>query len=323
MPLATSDSVTTNPALDGLIQDWLDALETEGTAGTTVARRRAQVTTLLTEAKVGTWQDLTAVDIRKVLDWRARRLDYNPTTYNLWLGSLQQFCRWVVRNGLADRDPLRPLRKRNGHVDRRRQRRALTEEECRVLLVTTHRSRRPCKMPGPERAWLYALMLNTGLRIGEVGRLRGADLCWTDCGAHVVVPPEVSKHRREDTIPLPRDFALAFRELALLAGSEPIFDLPANPSRVFKRDVADAGIARLDARGRTVDLHALRHTYVTNLVRTGAHPKVVQRLARHSTIALTMDVYSHVFTAESVRAVSGLPSLLPGLSALGQSSTNT
>ena len=38
--------------------------------------------------------------------------------------------------------------------------------------------------------------------------------------------------------------------------------------------------------------HALRHTFITNLARSGVHPKTAQSLARHSTITLTMDRYS-------------------------------
>ena len=65
-----------------------------------------------------------------------------------------------------------------------------------------------------------------------------------------------------------------------------------------------------DESGRVVDFHALRHTFVTNLVRGGAHPKVVQDLARHSTITLTMDRYTHSVLGDQVDALSALPALV-------------
>jgi len=40
--------------------------------------------------------------------------------------------------------------------------------------------------------------------------------------------------------------------------------------------------------------HALRHTFISNLARAGIHPRNAQALARHSTIDLTMNVYTHV-----------------------------
>ena len=45
--------------------------------------------------------------------------------------------------------------------------------------------------------------------------------------------------------------------------------------------------------GLVADFHALRHTFMTNLAIAGVHPKTAQMLARHSTIAMTMDRYTH------------------------------
>ncbi|MFH5804676.1 hypothetical protein [Alienimonas sp. DA493] len=39
-------------------------------------------------------------------------------------------------------------------------------------------------------------------------------------------------------------------------------------------------MAYRDAAGRVLDFHALRHTFVTNLARSGVHPKHAQALAR-------------------------------------------
>jgi integrase len=39
------------------------------------------------------------------------------------------------------------------------------------------------------------------------------------------------------------------------------------------------------------DFHGLRHTFITNLRDAGVDPKVAQKLARHSDIRLTMDIY--------------------------------
>ena len=68
-------------------------------------------------------------------------------------------------------------------------------------------------------------------------------------------------------------------------------------------------LAYRDAAGRVLDFHALRHTFVTNLARAGVHPKVAQQLARHSTITLTMDRYSHTVMGELSEALEKLPAL--------------
>ena len=59
------------------------------------------------------------------------------------------------------------------------------------------------------------------------------------------------------------------------------------------------------------EFHANRHTFITNLCRAGVAPKVAQSLARHSTITLTMDVYSHTDSGERADTVRSLPA--PGM----------
>jgi integrase len=43
-----------------------------------------------------------------------------------------------------------------------------------------------------------------------------------------------------------------------------------------------------------IRFHDLRHTCATLLFGKGVHPKFVQELLGHATIAITLDTYSHV-----------------------------
>ena len=45
---------------------------------------------------------------------------------------------------------------------------------------------------------------------------------------------------------------------------------------------------------RGVWLHDLRHAHATILLQQGVHPKIVQERLGHSTVATTLDIYSHV-----------------------------
>ncbi len=40
--------------------------------------------------------------------------------------------------------------------------------------------------------------------------------------------------------------------------------------------------------------HILRHTYITNLILSGANLKKVQYLAGHADIKVTLDIYTHL-----------------------------
>jgi len=62
-----------------------------------------------------------------------------------------------------------------------------------------------------------------------------------------------------------------------------------------------------DSRGKFADFNALRHTFITNLVRAKVDPKTAQTLARHSDIRLTMEVYTHINQQEKSAAINSLP----------------
>ena len=64
-----------------------------------------------------------------------------------------------------------------------------------------------------------------------------------------------------------------------------------------------------NANGEVADFHALRHTFITMLASLRVHPKVAQQPARHSTITLTMDWYSHTRLVDLNTAVENLPLL--------------
>ena len=72
------------------------------------------------------------------------------------------------------------------------------------------------------------------------------------------------------------------------------------------RDQSDM-LRHADDAGRVVDFHALRHTFITRRVNSGATVKVVQELASHSTPTLTIGRYTHVRLHDLSAALDALP----------------
>jgi integrase len=73
-------------------------------------------------------------------------------------------------------------------------------------------------------------------------------------------------------------------------------------SAMFLRRVHQYGLGRLT-------LHGLRHTWATLALEQGIHPRVVQERLGHSTIAITLGIYSHVaptLHARAAEVVAGL-----------------
>ena len=89
---------------------------------------------------------------------------------------------------------------------------------------------------------------------------------------------------------------------------------PSDPlDRGSKDNVPSAGIQlccgppREDTRGRTVDLHALRHTFGTHLNRNGVPSRTAQAAMRDSSLNLTMLARrgKNVYTAPTPLEVAG------------------
>ena len=59
-----------------------------------------------------------------------------------------------------------------------------------------------------------------------------------------------------------------------------------------------------------IRFHDLRHTFATLMLQNGEHPKVVQEMLGHATIAITLDTYSHVLPNMQRDAVDRLGVLL-------------
>ena len=74
-----------------------------------------------------------------------------------------------------------------------------------------------------------------------------------------------------------------------------------------RTDLEKAGIPFLDERGRRIDYHALRTTFITRLSTMKVHPRVAMELARHSDMRLTMKTYTDVGQLPLREVMDSLP----------------
>jgi integrase len=182
---------------------------------------------------------------------------------------------------------------------------------------------------------LYILAAGSGLRCSELASLTPQSFHLDGDSPCVVLEAAYSKRRRRDIQPLPREVA------AVLA--EWLVDKPAgevlwpgawvhHAAKMVRADLARARsawiravasakerkeredskvLAYLDEHGRVFDFHSLRHQYISNLASAGVHPKIAQTLARHSTITLTLDRYTHMGLVDLAASVNSLPCFVP------------
>jgi integrase len=62
--------------------------------------------------------------------------------------------------------------------------------------------------------------------------------------------------------------------------------------------------------GSKVRLHGLRHSHARHLLAENVHPKIVQERLGYSSIAITMDVYSHAMPNMQAEAAAKVDAAL-------------
>ncbi len=89
-------------------------------------------------------------------------------------------------------------------------------------------------------------------------------------------------------------------------------DAVQNDAKEYERRQQSDFLADTNHDGEHLDFHSLRHTCGAWSALTGAHPKAVQALMRHSSITLTMDTYGHLFPGQEAETVARFPGMLGG-----------
>lgn len=215
--------------------------------------------------------------------------------------ALGQAIKWrlLVRNPADAVEPPRP---------QRHQIRTLSESETARLLERT------------KSSYLYMPILiavTTGMRRGEVLGLRWLDIDLNAGMASVrqtleatkdgliTKQPKTAQSRRQVsllpmTVSLLRAHQTNQKKARLALGPAYIgHDLvcsrtdgqPINPRQLSKDFLS---LLRRSEGLPRIRFHDLRHTHATQLLGQGVHPKIVSERLGHTTIAITLDTYSHV-----------------------------
>ena len=229
---------------------------------------------------------------------------------------LQDAVRWglVARNVC---DAVKPPRAP------RREMSALTPEEARKLLASA---------AGDPLEALYALALTTGMRQGEILSLKWSDFD-ADTGRLTVqrtvlyisgqgsIEGEPKSDRGRRNILLTPLAVAALRAHRALQAEERIRAVAWEDNdlifcnavgrhirasnllrRSFRPLLARAGLP-------AIRFHDLRHTAATLLLLQGVHVKVVSEMLGHSSVSLTLDVYSHVLPSMQSDAAAKMEAL--------------
>ena len=310
------------------LEDFYQSLLAKGDTIGHAKQTKYRIEQIIKCCKFAMWTDISASKVQRCLaDLRNEGNGLSAGTSNAYLQALKQFCRWMVQDGRASESPVAHLARINAKVDRRHDRRALEPDEMRRLLEATIVGPKRFGMEGYERALLYRVAAESGLRRKELRSLKVSSFDFKTCTVRVSC--SYTKNKKMAIVPLRPDTAAELQ--SFFAGKMPSVKafggthkrLTDKTADMLKADLADAGIPYVDDAARYADFHCLRHTTGSLLAASGCHPKVAQSIMRHGDINLTMSLYTHTLRGQESEAVKNLPDLsLPSRESLRASGTD-
>lgn len=306
--------------------EWEQSLRAKGRTTDHCERVRGHVDVILSFTHAATLLDIQAEHIERYAAHMESRGRY-PRTIQSHLRSIKQFTKWCVENNRLHSDPLASVKPPNPNSKRKIERRAFSVEEWILLRTTTSEEPRRFDMDGSERALLYEVSLQSGLRANELRELIPAKLELSVAQPYVLAKSQTTKNAKPARQCLTQDLASKLAQ-HISGKRDRVFpnltpdtaemlraDLHAARARYLKEHTADESdfLTEENAAGERYDFHALRHTCGAWLALAGEHPKAIQSIMRHSSITLTMDTYGHLFPSMEASAIRNLGQIMEGI----------
>jgi integrase len=320
------------PTVKAYCEDWLSTYaDVHCKPSTAHSYRRALTIHIYPVMGSQRFDWVTRADIKRLISDLSKKGLKKQTIHNI-LTPLKEAYHHAMDDGIIASNPVaRTGRLTRSKEDRRLHVAPLTSSEVIALFKKAE-----------QRAHLYPLIMcavQTGMRQGELIGLKWGDIDFRGkfievrrAFAHGLESSTKShKIRRIDMTPqLAKTLQTLQETRSLEAGMkgipipEWVFVTPSwtrwddsNLRSAFRQLLTDAEI-------RHVRFHDLRHTYASLMAEAGAPPKYVQDQLGHSSIQVTMDIYSHLFPGGGQEWVNKLgaslnaPQMHPGPSGAEQ-----
>lgn len=150
----------------------------------------------------------------------------------------------------------------------------------------------------------------TGLRLAEVVYLQFSDVDLINMTTTIGSENFRTKTRNYRTIPLsveaieilrkrlPKILSVNNRNYVFTKSDKKPFTKD-HVSKIFKRAIRKAGLSE------HLTFHSLRHSAISNLMKSGAAPSVVQKIAGHNNLSTTL-IYTHIDLEDMRKAINKL-----------------
>ena len=194
---------------------------------------------------------------------------------------------------------------------------SLTIEQAAAIIeqLKAHTRTRPSCLKSIRNTTIGLLMLDAGLRCGEVVKCDVGDLCFNGAPvSHIQIRAGIAEKAAIRSVPISQ--RLAYQMELMISSwwfphsanySSPAFLTCPVGQRLTARQVQRIiTTASLKAIGTRTNPHMLRHTFASNLMRK-TNIRVVQTLLGHKCLSSTQ-IYTHPDAEDLHKAINGLPS---------------
>ncbi len=236
--------------------------------------------------------DIASIDYRALREFvgHLHRLGLKKSSIARKLSAIRALFKHLHRRGVVHNDPARLL------ATPRRERRlptVLTVDDAQRLMDAPGRERETDRESGLRDRAVLETLYSTGIRAGELVGINRDDINASDRLVRVR-----GKGRKERIVPIGRKAIDAIEEYlarARTAAGEPaVFTNPSGKrltvrsvQRILEKYRKELGLSQ------NASPHALRHSFATHLLESGADLRAIQELLGHASLSTTQR-YTHV-----------------------------
>lgn len=291
--------------IENLIEEFIRYQETIGRAKTTIESNRINLKywqKYLAEQKI---TDFAAITPQIVAGYQSWVYNYQTrfgkpftiATQIQVLNNLQVFYRYLVKTGKVLSSPADIIRLPK--EPRKLPAVVLTQKEMKKLLAQPDTS----TVLGFRDRTMYEVLYSTGIRIGELIRLRTQDIALSEGTVFI----HAGKGGKDRVVPLGKTACRYVKEYLqkikpILASADDIL-FPDRLGKPFDRSGILKKLAVYAMRAgikKNITVHTFRHTLATEMLKHGADLRQIQELLGHTSLRTTQ-LYTHIVKGELKR----------------------
>jgi integrase len=187
-------------SLANLLEQFKTKMIAEGTSPKYIKTAVNRIIELFQSCAIDSSSKIRRETIERWIADEMQRKQRSFGTINAYIITVKSFTQYLTDIGIFATNPLKAIQQLNKELDRRKVRRAMTQDEISQLLRTTAKGKQRHGIHPEERVLIYRLLLGTGLRSTELSLLTPSQFMFDRF--RLVVEAKKTKNKKADVLPV-------------------------------------------------------------------------------------------------------------------------